>query len=247
MNDKLPNTELNPIGLNDFLRLELPPQEDILTPWLTTQGLAMIYAPRGVGKTHVALGIAYAVATGGEFLRWQAPKPRGVLYLDGEMPAKMMQERLKAIVAAHLAPRPMQEQAASTHRIRSTERFSGRQGKNYTVKGKGGLIREVLISDELAKQLEQLRLSQPRTIKDRTIHYAQHYAIAGGKNWSNSFTAASKRVLGWSHGAHGLRHSYAQTRMAELQQQHFMYDDALKIVSQELGHFRAEITEVYLR
>jgi putative DNA primase/helicase len=50
-----------------------------------------------VGKTHVALGIAYAVTSGGEFLRWRAPKPRGVLYLDGEMPANMMQERLRAI------------------------------------------------------------------------------------------------------------------------------------------------------
>lgn len=47
----------------------------------------MIYAPRGVGKTHVALGIAYAVTSGGQFLGWQASKPRGVLYLDGEMPA----------------------------------------------------------------------------------------------------------------------------------------------------------------
>lgn len=91
---------LKPIGLNDFLQLPLPPQENILAPWLTTQGLAMIYAHRGVGKTHVALGIAYAVASGGEFLRWYAPKPRGVLYLDGEMPANMLQERLKAIAAS---------------------------------------------------------------------------------------------------------------------------------------------------
>lgn len=75
----------------------------------------------------------------------------------------------------------------------------------------------------------------------------QHYEIAGGKNWSNSFSAASKRELGWSHGAHGLRHSYAQNRMDELQQQGFLYQEALEIVSQEMGHFRASITEVYLR
>ena len=89
------------IDLEKFLSLELPPQEDILSPWLGTQGLALIYAPRGIGKTHVALGIAYAVASGGRFLRWKAPKPRGVLYLDGEMPANMMQERLSAIVASN--------------------------------------------------------------------------------------------------------------------------------------------------
>lgn len=91
---------LKPISISDFLELQLPPQENILAPWLTTQGLAMIYAHRGVGKTHAALGIAYTVASGGEFLRWHAPKPRGVLYLDGEMPANMLQERLKAIEAS---------------------------------------------------------------------------------------------------------------------------------------------------
>ena len=71
--------------------------------------------------------------------------------------------------------------------------------------------------------------------------------ISGGKNWSNSFSAASKRVLGWSFGAHGVRHSYAQNRMDELQQRGFLYPVALEIVSQALGHFRPDITEVYLR
>ncbi len=93
-------TGLQIVNLDHFLTLQLPVREHILSPWLNTQGIALIYAPRGVGKTHVALGIAYAVASGGEFLRWQAPKPRGVLYLDGEMPANMLQERLAAIVAA---------------------------------------------------------------------------------------------------------------------------------------------------
>ncbi|MGD9153789.1 MAG: AAA family ATPase [Gammaproteobacteria bacterium] len=93
--------KLNVVDFNDFLAMNLPIREDILKPWLPTQGLAMIYAPRGIGKTHVALEIAYVVASGGSFLNWQTPKPRGVLYLDGEMPAKVMQERLKAIESSH--------------------------------------------------------------------------------------------------------------------------------------------------
>jgi hypothetical protein len=60
----------------------------------------MIYAWRGVGKTHVALGIAYAVAAGGRFLSWQAETPHGVLYIDGEMPAAAMQQRLSQIALA---------------------------------------------------------------------------------------------------------------------------------------------------
>jgi integrase len=89
-------------------------------------------------------------------------------------------------------------------------------------------------------------LKTPVKIKDRNIYYIKHYDINGGKNWSNSFSTASVRVLDRSNGAHGLRHSYAQDRMEELQQRGIFYQQALGIVSQEMGHFRADITEVYL-
>jgi RecA-family ATPase len=69
--------------LHTFLAEPIAPCELILAPIIMTQSLSMIHAWRGVGKTHVALGIAYAVASGGEFLRWKAPVPRKVLYLDG--------------------------------------------------------------------------------------------------------------------------------------------------------------------
>jgi putative DNA primase/helicase len=83
-----------------FLALELKPREMVLAPVIPTQGLAMIYSWRGVGKTHVALGMAYAVACGGGFLKWRAPRRRRVLYIDGEMPGRIMQERLTALVKA---------------------------------------------------------------------------------------------------------------------------------------------------
>lgn len=146
-----------------------------------------------------------------------------------------------------LTLRYAREQPKSTHRKWSKKRFTGRYGVLYTVIGKGGLIREVLIPKDLAIQLENHRLKKPQKIKDRQINYQKYYDIAGGKNWTNSFSAASKRLFNWSHGAHGLRHSYAQQRMNELQQLGCLYREALGIVSQELGHFRVDITEVYLR
>lgn len=96
-----PKSKLQLITLIDFLSLNIAQRELILSPWLPKQGLAMLYAKRGVGKTHVALNIAYAVASGGSFLGWQADKPCSVLYLDGEMPAATMQERLASIVISH--------------------------------------------------------------------------------------------------------------------------------------------------
>jgi len=73
------------ISAEDLFALDIPEREIILSPILPAQGLAMLFAQRGVGKSHVAIGIAYAVASGGKFLKWSAPKPRRVVYLDGEM------------------------------------------------------------------------------------------------------------------------------------------------------------------
>ncbi len=91
------------VTIADLLSRELPPIDPLLTPWLGKQSLNMVYAWRGVGKTHFALNLAYAVASGGEFLGWQAPEPNGVLYLDGEMPGGAMQSRLASIIASHPA------------------------------------------------------------------------------------------------------------------------------------------------
>lgn len=123
-------------------------------------------------------------------------------------------------------------------------KFSHRDGKIYTVVGKGGLIREVLIPNKLAQQLERHKLNEPVKVTDRNIYYQQHYNVAGGQSWSNSFSKTSNRVLGWSRGGHGLRHTYAQERMKEITQAD--YERVLKIVSQEMGHFRANITLIYL-
>lgn len=97
---------LRPISAAEFLRMDLPPRELMLAPWLPCQGTAMIYAMRGIGKTFFGLEIAYAVATGQRFLSWEAPKARRVLYLDGEMPAADLQERLSRIasVRGNVAP-----------------------------------------------------------------------------------------------------------------------------------------------
>jgi putative DNA primase/helicase len=88
-------------NIGEFLQREIRRREMLLSPIIPQQGLVMIYSWRGIGKTHVALNIAYAVASGGRFLKWQAPAPRRVLYLDGEMPARTMQERIAAIVASN--------------------------------------------------------------------------------------------------------------------------------------------------
>jgi putative DNA primase/helicase len=97
--DVKPKPRLKVYGLHEFTQLELPERQNVLSPIIPEKGLVMVYAKRGVGKTHAALGIAFAVATGGTFLNWQAPQSRNVLYVDGEMPGRLLQERIDAILA----------------------------------------------------------------------------------------------------------------------------------------------------
>jgi putative DNA primase/helicase len=93
---------LRSLNVRELLELDIPPREMILNPILPAQGLVMLYAPRGIGKTHVALWMAYTIACGGEMFggRWHSEKPSKVLFVDGEMPASTLQERLSSIVAS---------------------------------------------------------------------------------------------------------------------------------------------------
>jgi integrase len=143
---------------------------------------------------------------------------------------------------------PIDERALSSHRTWTDQRFEGRdEVRRYSVVGKGGLVRAVGINSQLTHQLEALRLAGPRRVTDRSVYYQQHYDLGGGKRWTDSFSKAAQRELGWSTGAHGVRHTYAQARMLALQSMGRNYEQALAIVSQEMGHFRPAITEVYLR
>ena len=146
-----------------------------------------------------------------------------------------------------LTLRRLNEATASTHRDWHPQRFLGRTGQRYLVTGKGGLRREVIIPPALAQRLENRRYEQPKRLKDRGINHQQHYNLAGGQTWAERFSTTARDVLGWSTGAHGLRHSYAQERLRELQSAGMNYYSAREILSQELGHFRGDVVETYLR
>jgi hypothetical protein len=96
---------LKPLGLSTFLTMKIP-QRPFILPWCREQNTCMIHAWRGVGKTLFSLNVAYAIASGGNFLDWQVTNPRKVLYIDGEMPAIALQERLSNIVKRNKGTTP---------------------------------------------------------------------------------------------------------------------------------------------
>ncbi|WP_164084894.1 AAA family ATPase [Pseudazoarcus pumilus] len=84
----------------DYLELaakDLPEPESILGSWLLRQTLSMVYGWRGVGKSFWVMGVIWAVSTGGRFLKWDASYPMRVLYIDGELPARTLQDRFASL------------------------------------------------------------------------------------------------------------------------------------------------------
>lgn len=91
------------LSSDELVTMEIAPRGHILYPVIPEQGLVMLFAPRGIGKTLLAMSIANAVAGGGALFggkggpAWFAEKPRKVLYIDGEMPLHAMKSRQQAI------------------------------------------------------------------------------------------------------------------------------------------------------
>ena len=92
------------LSMGEFLSMPIPERGLLLSPILPVQGIGIMYAPRGIGKTFAALSVAVAVASGGAVFNWRAPMPKRTLYVDGEMPATSMQNRLGALVSGMAAP-----------------------------------------------------------------------------------------------------------------------------------------------
>jgi 5S rRNA maturation endonuclease (ribonuclease M5) len=86
-----------------FLKKEIPPREVLMktragSAIFYAQSINQIFAWRGTGKTYIALGIVKALVCGGKFLTWRASRPTRVLYVEGEIPASQLQDRLKQVI-----------------------------------------------------------------------------------------------------------------------------------------------------
>jgi len=181
-------------------------------------------------------------------------------YTNAEVERVIQHQTLKNSLATRLALqaglrahelatlRRLDELQPSSHRTWDERLFAGLEDVViYVVVGKGGLRRKVPIPSALAVLLEARRLSLPQLVWDRGIKYELCYDVGFGQAFSQSFSAASKNALGLSRGAHGLRHSYAKNRTLTLRSIFGSQDIAQRIVSQELGHFRPDITLAYYR
>jgi hypothetical protein len=83
---------------SDLHTLKATTREMVVAPWLPTQTAAMIYAWRGTGKSLLALSMAIYIAAGRGFGPWHIPKPRKVIYIDGELSLADLKLRYRDLV-----------------------------------------------------------------------------------------------------------------------------------------------------
>jgi integrase len=130
----------------------------------------------------------------------------------------------------------------------SGKRFIGREEEtSFVVNGKGGLRREVRLPKYLALQIMNYVRPHPVKVTDRKADHTSYFDLTCGVNFSQQFTNLSNKVLGMSNGAHGLRHTFAQRRLRDLMCNGLSFEDALHVLSNELGHFSTSNTFAYLR
>ncbi len=94
---KFPDIFEEAIDCVEFIKMDLPPRPTIIYPWLRESSLVMIYADRGTGKTMFGISLALSIVTGVSIGKWNIENPVGVLYVDGEMAADEMQDRMRKI------------------------------------------------------------------------------------------------------------------------------------------------------
>lgn len=118
------------------------------------------------------------------------------------------------------------------------------EGK-ISIKGKGGLIRDVPVRDRvlIQKLYDNTQRGQKVFIKQveqthRVIKNIQMFIY----NNQDKFALDKGKQLTF----HGLRHFYCQNRYKELLRGGLTDFQARKIVSRELGHYRVNVTEIYL-
>ena len=91
--------------LEAFLDREAPAHRWLAEGLITERGTAMVRGRRGVGKSSFVLGLSCAIASGKPFLRYEVPDPAGVLFVNAELPAADLQERLRRYTKAGLRRR----------------------------------------------------------------------------------------------------------------------------------------------
>src|SRR4029453_14174001 len=80
--------------VQSWLDRDLPEADLLLGPFSTTSR-GMLVATTGIGKPKTAIAMAFAMATGKPFLRWNSYRSARILFIDGEMSKRLLRLRIR--------------------------------------------------------------------------------------------------------------------------------------------------------
>src|SRR4051812_6691462 len=78
----------------EWVARKIDPPDKLLGDLFTTTTRTLLSADTGLGKTMLAMGWAFSMHLGKNFLHWKGHRKTPVMYIDGEMPRDLMQERI---------------------------------------------------------------------------------------------------------------------------------------------------------
>ena len=98
--------QLRAVPAPEFVGRERPVRATLLYPWLREKSLVLLHAPRGLGKSWLAMTIALAVSGGYDTrpFGWSVSEPSEVVYLDAEMAADELALRMKMLCPEEFLP-----------------------------------------------------------------------------------------------------------------------------------------------
>lgn len=80
---------------SQWLDRDIEPPDRLLGDLFSTTSRILLSADTGLGKTMLAMAWAFAIGLGKGFLHWRPRRKARVLYIDGEMPRDLLQERIE--------------------------------------------------------------------------------------------------------------------------------------------------------
>jgi hypothetical protein len=90
-------------------RREFPAEECLLGSLITHTTRTFIVGATGTGKTNLGLAIAGGIASGQGFGAWRSSRSARVLYIDGEMPLPLLQQRVRDLARRQFSDETLAE------------------------------------------------------------------------------------------------------------------------------------------
>jgi hypothetical protein len=88
-------------SVSALLHREFPPEVHYLGSLVTQTTRMFLVGPTGAGKTMTAMAMAGGIASQRGFLGWRTEKAGRVLWIDGEMPLQLLQQRFADLARRH--------------------------------------------------------------------------------------------------------------------------------------------------